>query len=334
MSVRDAVEKRDTAPAKVSPQQAIKATIDPYRPVIAKLLKGTGVNEETFVAQIANACRATPELFNCDPVTVLGAVLKAAQLGLAPNDTRNLCWILPYKNRDKGIMEAQFQMGYGGIMELARRAEPGLRFDGRAVYPNDEFDIDFGREEPLVHRPAVVLGLDRGGDAIAWYVRAKFPDGSTTIHALDRSGVEYHRAFSKQPNGLMWSKSYDAAALKSVVTDMRRWLASSAQMVGAIASDEQVLTPDTIDIDPDESPELPPLDVNATEAPDDRATIAAAGVNENAVLIKARELAEAEGVDPPATFDEVMGENCPKVIADALDVWLDQLIEIRKASQG
>jgi hypothetical protein len=86
-------------------------------------------------------------------------------------------------------------------------------------------------------------------------VRAVYPDGSVQIHVLDKEGVEYHRKFSKQPNGQMWSKSYDAAALKSVVLDMKRWLPSSAQLVAAFASDERVLRPEdagTIDADSEE----------------------------------------------------------------------------------
>jgi recombination protein RecT len=230
-----AVTRATEAPAQVTPAQAIKQSLDRYRPVFSKLLEGTGVNEETFAAQIANACRAIPALWNCKPETVLGAALRCAQLGLAPNDPRNLAWIIPYGQ------EAQFQVGYGGIMELARRAVPGLRFDGRPVYPNDEFDVDYGRAEPLTHRPAVARRLDRGGDAYAWYVRAVYPDGSVQIHILDREGVEYHRKFSKQRTGKMWSDSYDAAALKSVVLDMKRWLPSSAQLVAALNSDDTVL---------------------------------------------------------------------------------------------
>lgn len=251
MSVQTAVAQREAqAPARVSPQQAIKQQLEVYRPVIAKLLAGTGVSEETFVAQIANACRANPSLWECEPATVLGAALRAAQLGLAPNDARNLAWIIPYKR------QAQFQLGYGGVMELARRAMPGLKFDGRPVYPNDEFDVDFGKPEPLTHRPAIVRRMERGGEAYAWYVRAVYPDGSVQIHVLDREGVEYHRKFSKQPNGEMWAKSFDAAALKSVVLDMKRWLPSSSQLVAAFASDEQVVHVEdvgTIDVDSEEA---------------------------------------------------------------------------------
>lgn len=259
-TVSDAVAKRENAPAPVTPQSAIQQVINRYRPVIAKLLVNTGITEETFTAQIANACRTNPALWKCTPESMLGAALRCAQLGLAPNDVRNLAWIIPYKN------EATFQVGYGGIMELARRAMPGLKFDGRAVYPHDEFDLDFGRAEPLLHRPAVVRRMDRGGDAFAWYVRARYPDDTIQVHVLDREGVEYHRRFSKQPEGQMWTKSYDAAALKSVVLDMKRWLPSSAQLVAALASDEQVIGVDAVgEIDGEDIGE--PEHVPAEEAP-------------------------------------------------------------------
>lgn len=228
------------APAKADPRQVIRQTLDHYKPVVHKLLVGTGINEETFTAWVANAMRAAPKLWACEPATVLGATLRCAQLGLAPNDSRNLAWIIPYGK------DATFQIGYGGVMELARRAVPGLRFDGRAVYPNDEFDLDYGRTPQLIHRPAISMRLERGGDAYAWYARATFPDGSEQIHALDREGVEYHRSFSKTKNAGMWVDNYDAAALKSVVMDMKRWLPSSAQLAAGMASDETTMTPEDV----------------------------------------------------------------------------------------
>lgn len=260
-------ERQSQQPAQVSPQMVIKHTLEQFRPIIANLLAKTGVDEPTFVAQIANALRSTPTLLRCDPKTVLGAALKAAQLGLAPNDTRNLCWIIPYNDT------AQFQMGYGGYLELARRAEPGVRFAGRAVYPNDRFDVDFGRDQPLQHTPAGALRLDRGGDAYLWYLHVRHPDGTQDVFTLDKQGVEYHRSFSKQANGQMWTNSYDAAALKSVVLDAKRWLPSSPQLTIAFAADEQTFnvtemptddeavaeasTPKAIDPVPDEHPADP-----------------------------------------------------------------------------
>lgn len=245
---------RDATPAvKPSPQAAIKGLITQYRPVIGNLLTRTGVDEATFVAQIANALRITPALYNCDPSTVLGAALKCAQVGLAPNDGRNLAFIIPYGKT------ANFQLGYGGVMELARRAAPGLKFTGAAVYPGDDFEFDRGAGL-IVHRDAATIGKQRTGEAYYWWVRARYADGENIIDGLDRDGVEYHRSFSKQKNGEMWTKSYDAVALKSVVLNMKRWLPSSAQMVMALAADESTITAEEMAEEPIEATYVPDPD--------------------------------------------------------------------------
>jgi recombination protein RecT len=251
-TVRGAVAARENQPAQVSPAQAIKHQLDVYAPIIDRLLP-KHITLEKFTSIIGNACRTTPGLLACDPSTVVGAALKAAQLGLEPNDVRNQCWILPYGK------QAQFQLGYGGVLELARRAVPGLQIQGHAVYPNDEFDVDYGGTRKLTHRPAVALGKSRGGEAYAWYVHLRYPDGGEAVHVLDREGVEYHRSFSKQPKGQMWEKSYDAAALKSVVLDMRAWLPQATERLSEF--DERVLTVDEIAAE-DDALALPPAGVD------------------------------------------------------------------------
>jgi len=237
MTTKAPARQTTAAPAKADPTATVATIIKRYEPVIAKLLAGTSTSPETFTAWVANACRATPKLWQCEPETVLGAALRAAQLAMAPNDGNNLCWIIPYGR------VATFQLGYGGVMELARRAMPGLTFEGRAVYPGDMFDLVYhGTETDIKHRPAAARRppKPRGGDAVLWYVIATYPDGRRLVHYLDREQVEYHRGFSKQPDGEMWSKSYDAAALKSVVLDMRRWLPAVRMLTDADNADGQV----------------------------------------------------------------------------------------------
>jgi recombination protein RecT len=258
-----------TAPAKPRPQAVVVDLLNRYKPVVTKLLARTDISTETFVAQIANAMRVTPKLWDCDPETVLGAALRCAQLGLPPNDGNNLAWILPYGRT------ATFQLGYGGVMELARRAMPGTIFDGAPVYPNDTFEHEMGSGK-FRHVPAHARRppRDRGGPARAWWVRIEYPDGKQRTHSLTREDVEYHRSFSKQRDGDAWKRSYDAMALKSVVLDMRRWLPPMPQLVVAQGADGSVV--DVRDLDP-EQPELPapepaPLDDDeawVAEAKDD-----------------------------------------------------------------
>jgi len=238
MTAKAPARQNTPAPAKrADPAATVAAVIKRYEPVIERLLAGTSTSAETFTTWVANACRATPKLWSCEPETVLGAALRAAQLAMAPNDGNNLCWIIPYGR------VATFQLGYGGVMELARRAAPGLTFEGRAVYPGDMFDLVYrGTETEIKHRPAAARRppKPRGGQAVLWYVVATYPDGRTLVHTLDREQVEYHRSFSKQPDGEMWSKSYDAAALKSVVLDMRRWLPATRSLAEAAEADGQI----------------------------------------------------------------------------------------------
>lgn len=240
-------DKPAGVPAKVTPRAAVKQTLEQYRPVIAALLP-SHVDERHFLATVANACRKTPALWECDPSTVLAGALRAAQLGLELNDERNLCFLIP---RGK---QATFQLGYGGVLELARRATPGLRFAGDIVREGDTFEEVSGSEPRLHH----VKPLTGRGEAIAWYVVAFFPDRSKQWVVLDRDGVEYHRSFSAQPNGQMWTKSYDAAALKSCVLELRRWLPASPEMAKAQESDEQVVTMATLaaEVEEDEMPAL------------------------------------------------------------------------------
>jgi recombination protein RecT len=249
-NVRAAVAARDAEP---SATELLRRSLEQWRPVIENLLP-SHITVERFVATVGNACRTVPDLLGCEQATVVGAALKAAQLGLEPNDNRNLCWILPYRVKG-GRPQAQWQLGYGGVIELCRRAAPGAHFDGRAVYPNDAFSVDYGRpRQPLTHRPAVSFGRPRGGDAYAWYVLISWADGQQTCHVLDREAVEYHRGFSKQPDGLMWTRSYDAAALKSVVLDMRRWLPQSPELASALDADGRIAVPDVEQIVMEELP--------------------------------------------------------------------------------
>lgn len=221
-----------TTPAKVPQQQAAAAMLRQYEPVVAKLLERTNTSAATFLAQVANACRATPKLWDCDPASLLGAALRCAQLDLAPNDGTNAAWIIP-RGR-----EAVFQLGYGGVLELARRAEPGITFQGRAVYPNDVWRLDYaGTWSHVPYHARRPRKADRGGDAYLWYVVAKRPDGTEQIEVIDRAEAERHRSFSAQPDGPLWAKSYDAAALKSAVINLKRWLPHTPQLALALASD-------------------------------------------------------------------------------------------------
>ena len=191
-------------PARVPAQQAAAQLLRTYEPVVAKLLERTGTSPAQFLAQVANACRANPQLWECDHATLLGAVLRSAQLDLAPNTTANLAWIIPRKRG--AVLEATWQLGYGGVLELARRAVPGITFEGRPVYPGDLFVVEYGTAPKFKHVPHSARRRPRGGDAEAWYVLATYPDGHQYAEVIDREEAERHRSYSQLSGGDLWAK--------------------------------------------------------------------------------------------------------------------------------
>jgi recombination protein RecT len=243
----------------VTYRHVLRRRLEEYAPVIRRLLAPTGVEESTFLAWVANATRADPDKWaKVEPETLLGAALRCAQVGLAPNDGTSAAWIIPYGR------EATFQLGYRGVLELARRAVPGIRFEGHPVYPGDRFVVDYGNPGAFEHVPYMARSprRPRGGEPDRWYVVATWPEGARQIEVIDREEAERHRGYSRAPGGDLWAKSYDAAALKSAVWNMRRWLPDTPAMGRATLADGAVA--DVRDM-ADEPDELAPDELPAGE---------------------------------------------------------------------
>ena len=78
-------------------------------------------------------------------------MMQSAQLGLEPNTALGLAYLIPYEV--KGINKVQFQIGYKGLLELANRSGKLKTLYAHEVRENDEFDIDYGLEQKLIHKP-------------------------------------------------------------------------------------------------------------------------------------------------------------------------------------
>jgi len=208
-----------------------------------------------FERIVLTAVSKQPELAACTPRSIIGAAIQAAQLGLTPN-LLGQCWILPYRDNKKGVVEAQFQIGWKGLVELAGRA--GIRIDAETVYERDEFHYEYGLDPILRHRPA---DGDRG-PAVRWYAVAHFRDGGKKFAVIDRQHVEKRRAASKSPDSPAWKTWYDEMAKGKAVRELCRTLVLSVEIAEALAVDEQVSDwrgrDDVIDVDPDTGEVIPP----------------------------------------------------------------------------
>jgi recombination protein RecT len=100
------------------------------------------------------AVQTTPRILECDTVSVIGAVIQAAQVGLSLDSVFGEGFLIPRWNKNTNTFVAQFQTGYKGLRKLAFTSDKGIRdIYARVVYENDVFEYAY---EPatLRHTPA------------------------------------------------------------------------------------------------------------------------------------------------------------------------------------
>ncbi|TDM38050.1 recombination protein RecT [Macrococcoides canis] len=180
--------------------------------------------------------RTTPALKDADVGSLLGAVMQAAQLGLEPG-LMGHCYLLPFNNKNKGIKEVQFIIGYKGMIDLARRSGHIKSIYAHAVYSNDEFDYELGLESKLVHKPT--MEPDKG-EFIGAYAVAHFKDGGYQFEFMSKADIEKRKGRSKAANSKFspWTSDYEEMAKKTVVRHMWKYLPISVEVQQQVAYDE------------------------------------------------------------------------------------------------
>lgn len=246
-----------TSVARREPSLLAKDLIAKQRDQLARALPNQ-LSVDRFLRLVLTELRTVPNLDQCTVPSLLGAVMRCAQLGVEPGGPLGQSWILPFKNGKTGEYEATFVLGYKGIIQLAYRSERIAAIFARAVCENDYFDYELGLgEDKLVHRPA----LDRPrGKPYAWYGIARFRGGGHYLNVIGETEVEEHRKRSKSPNSPAWTNDYSAMASKTAVRIMAPFLPLTAETARAIEEDErvvhltengEVVDPDTGEIEPD-----------------------------------------------------------------------------------
>lgn len=151
--------------------QSVALLINRHKTGLQAFLTGL-FDPQKMAALVFNAMRRTPQLANCTDESLLCAVYEAAVLKLEPNTYRQECFLIPRKN--KGVMEATFQVGYQGAVKMAMRANtrvPLVQVRAQHVYMNDAFERIEAPYQRIEHVPH--NGIDKG-DWLGTYSSAEF----------------------------------------------------------------------------------------------------------------------------------------------------------------
>lgn len=195
---------------------------------------------ERVVQMAATTIHRNPKIASCTPTSLLGSVMQASILGFPPVDALGYCYFVPYGN------DVQFQIGYRGMIELARRSGKIKMVYAEVVREGDDFVAEFGLEPKLEHKPK----FDSGKPLTHVYAVCHFNDGGYNFVVLSRSEVERLRMRSPMQNATptgAWKSDYDAMAKAKALKQLSKYLPLNIDQVSALASDEAIIRPENFE---------------------------------------------------------------------------------------
>ena len=195
------------------------------------------ITKEKMARVVVTAILRTPKLLECEPVSIMDAVLQASQLGLLPDGVLGHGYILPYRNKQTGKYIATFIPGYKGLIDLARRSGEIAWLQARPVFDGDDFGYELGMENTLWHIPARVKG-SVPGKFKAVYAIAKFKDGEYQFEVMYKDEVETVRKQAHAAAGSAWDTNFEAMALKTAIRRLCKFLPLNPEYQSLVAKDE------------------------------------------------------------------------------------------------
>ena len=240
-----------TAIKKQPPALVVKGLIEKRMDDIKKALPAV-ITPERFVRIATTAVSANPKLAEAaskSPMTFLGALMTAAQLGVEPNTPLGQAYLIPFNNSRLvdgtwvKVPEVTFQLGYQGIIDLCYRSGEVTMINAQVVYENDEFEYELGLDQKLRHIPA----KKNRGKPEYYYGVFKTKSGASGFQVMSYEDVlEHAKKFSKSYNAKSgrfsgpWESDFNSMAKKTCLLAALKYAPKKSDFVKAIVNDNSV----------------------------------------------------------------------------------------------
>lgn len=211
-------------------EDALKARSAFLATVLPKHLTAERMIKVALLARSRN-----PDLLKCTQESLLKAVLQCAEMGLEPSGSVGGAHLVPFRNNKTGNMEATVVPDYRGLIDLARRSGQIRTIEAHVIHASDEYEVVFGAEPRLVHRPTLV---GDPGEMIAVYAVAKLADGGSQVEVMTRSEVDRIKSKSKTSSFGPWITDYEPMAKKTVIKQLCKYVPRSREMLVALEVDD------------------------------------------------------------------------------------------------
>ncbi|MGN0237579.1 MAG: recombinase RecT [Lepagella sp.] len=228
-----------------TPAQAVPTT--PRQLSVGELMRSPSVSTKIkdilgsekvaagFISSVISVANGNKALRSANPMTVVGAAMVAATLQLPVVPTIGLAYIVPYKG------QAQFQIGYKGLIELAERSGQfkniidEVVYEGQLIRKNKFtgeyiFDEDAKKSDKVVGYMARFDLINGFSKTIYW-----------SIEEVEAHAKRFSQAFRSKGDS-PWKSDFDAMARKTVLKSLfSKYAPKSIQMQNAITYDQATI---------------------------------------------------------------------------------------------
>lgn len=204
-----------------------------------------GENKQAFVNNMTALVSNDKALQVCEPMTLMFAGLKATALGLPLDNNLGFAYVLPYKNNKENKTEAQLQMGYKGIVQLAIRSGQFETINVTDVREGElkkrnrmtgEIETEW-IEDDAIRSKLPIIGYIGYFKLLSGYSKTTY----WSVEELKQHGAKYSQTFKKGYG--VWKDNFDAMCKKTVLKLMlnKGDAPMSVEMQQAIKYDQSVI---------------------------------------------------------------------------------------------
>nr|DAK68242.1 MAG TPA: RecT protein [Caudoviricetes sp.] len=224
-----------------------------------------GKNGTRFVSSIVSAVQTTPALQECTNPSILSAALLGEALNLSPSPQLGQFYMVPFKNKKKGVTEAQFQLGYKGYIQLAIRSGYYKKLnviaikEGELIRYNpleEEIEVsliedDIEREETPTAGYYAMFEYENGfKKSMYWSKKKMLAHADKYSAAFSAKSLELLEAgkipdSEKWKYSSFWYKDFDGMAMKTMLRQLiSKWGIMSIDLQTAIDKDMAIIRED------------------------------------------------------------------------------------------
>ena len=204
-----------------------------------------------FVANLTALVANNAQLQACQPYTLMFAALKAAALNLPIDPALGMAHVIAYKNKKKGITEAQFQVGYKGFKQLALRTSQYKCINTTDVREGEikkrnrltgEIEFEFIEDDAKRLNTPIVgyvnfFRLLNGFESVLYMSKEEMEAHAIRYSQTYRSSDPQIKAQSK------WTTDFDAMAQKTVIKlNLSKNGVRATELQEALKADQSVMS--------------------------------------------------------------------------------------------